>query len=50
MHSDGAGTKSSLAYAYWKETGNLNVWKEYCSRCHGNEYRRSIIVLELPIT
>jgi len=27
MHSDGAGTKSSLAYAYWKETGNLNVWK-----------------------
>ena len=28
MHSDGAGTKSSLAYAYWKETGNLNVWKD----------------------
>jgi len=27
MHSDGAGTKSSLAYAYWKETGNLDVWK-----------------------
>lgn len=27
MHADGAGTKSSLAYAYWKETGNLNVWK-----------------------
>lgn len=27
MHADGAGTKSSLAYMYWKETGNLNVWK-----------------------
>ena len=27
MHSDGAGTKSSLAYMYWKETGNLSVWK-----------------------
>jgi len=26
MHSDGAGTKSSLAYAYWKETGDLSVW------------------------
>ena len=27
MHADGAGTKSSLAYMYWKETGDLNVWK-----------------------
>jgi phosphoribosylformylglycinamidine cyclo-ligase len=27
MHADGAGTKSSLAYAYWKETGDLSVWK-----------------------
>lgn len=27
VHADGAGTKSSLAYAYWKETGDLNVWK-----------------------
>ena len=27
MHADGAGTKSSLAYAYWKETGDLGVWK-----------------------
>jgi phosphoribosylformylglycinamidine cyclo-ligase len=27
MHADGAGTKSSLAYAYWKETGNLSVWR-----------------------
>lgn len=26
MHADGAGTKSSLAYAYWKETGDLSVW------------------------
>lgn len=27
MHADGAGTKSSLAYAYWKEIGDLSVWK-----------------------
>ena len=27
MHADGAGTKSSLAYAYWKETGDLSVWR-----------------------
>jgi phosphoribosylformylglycinamidine cyclo-ligase len=27
MHADGAGTKSSLAYAYWKQTGDLSVWK-----------------------
>ena len=27
MHADGAGTKSSLAYMYWKETGNLDVWR-----------------------
>ena len=27
MHADGAGTKSSFAYIYWKETGDLNVWK-----------------------
>ena len=27
MHADGAGTKSSLAYAYWKETGDVSVWK-----------------------
>ncbi len=27
MHADGAGTKSALAYAYWKETGDINVWK-----------------------
>ena len=27
MHADGAGTKSSLAYIYWKETGDLSVWR-----------------------
>ena len=27
MHADGAGTKSSLAYLYWRETGNLSVWR-----------------------
>src|SRR4029077_14049239 len=27
MHADGAGTKSSLAYMYWKETGDISVWK-----------------------
>jgi phosphoribosylformylglycinamidine cyclo-ligase len=27
VHADGAGTKSSLAYAYWKETGDMDVWK-----------------------
>jgi len=28
MHADGAGTKSSLAYLYWKETGDISVWKD----------------------
>ena len=28
MHADGAGTKSSLAYMYWRETGDLSVWKD----------------------
>jgi len=27
MHADGAGTKSALAYVYWRETGDLSVWK-----------------------
>ena len=27
MHADGAGTKSSLAYAYWRETGDMSIWK-----------------------
>jgi phosphoribosylformylglycinamidine cyclo-ligase len=27
MHADGAGTKSILAYLYWKETGDINIWK-----------------------
>src|SRR6195952_1963349 len=28
MHADGAGTKSILAYLYWKETGDISVWKD----------------------
>ena len=28
MHADGAGTKSSLAYMYWKETGDISVWRD----------------------
>ena len=28
MHADGAGTKSALAYLYWKETGDLSVWED----------------------
>ena len=43
MHADGAGTKSSLAYMYWKETGDLNVWKgiaqDAMCRCH-RQYSR----------
>ena len=35
MHADGAGTKSSLAYLYWRETGDLSVWKGIAQ-----EYRR----------
>ena len=38
MHADGAGTKSSLAYMYWKETGDLSVWKGI-ARCGGDEHR-----------
>ena len=37
MHADGAGTKSSLAYMYWKETGDIKVWKKDSSRCASNE-------------
>ena len=39
MHADGAGTKSSLAYAYWKETGDISVLEGNCSRCIDHEYR-----------
>ncbi len=28
MHADGAGTKSILAYLYWKETGDISIWKK----------------------
>ena len=38
MHADGAGTKSALAYLYWKETDDLSIWRN-CSGCIGNEYR-----------
>ena len=55
MHADGAGTKSSLAYAYWKETGVLSVWKGIAQDalimniddllCVGDD-----ILLSLPLT
>jgi phosphoribosylformylglycinamidine cyclo-ligase len=37
MHADGAGTKSILAYLYWKETGDVSVWKGHCAGCRGDE-------------
>ena len=37
MHADTAGTKTSLAYMYWKETGDLSVWG-YCTGCHRYEF------------
>lgn len=40
MHADGAGTKSSLAYMYWKETGDLSVWEGYRPGCDRDEHRR----------
>lgn len=39
MHADGAGTKSSLAYIYWKETGDLSV-ERHSTGCPYNEHRR----------
>ena len=39
IHSDGAGTKSSLAYIYWKETSDLSVWKGNCSGLNCYEFR-----------
>ena len=33
VHADGAGTKSSLAYLYWKETGDLSVWRGIAQDC-----------------
>ena len=49
MHADGAGSKSSLAYLYWKETGDLTVWKGIAQTagsgrgnlCHHQRYRRT---------
>ena len=43
MHADGAGTKSSLAYMYWKETGDLSRMERYRARCFDNEYRRPAV-------
>ena len=39
MHADGAGTKSSLAYMYWKETGDISVWKGIAQDALDHEYR-----------
>ena len=39
MHADGAGTKSALAYMYWKETGDLSVWR-HCAGRYRDEHRR----------
>ena len=41
MHADGAGTKSALAYMYWKETGDLSVWKVRASLSRRGPYPRS---------
>ena len=43
MHADGAGTKSSLAYLYWRETGDLSVWKGIAPGCLGYEHRRPAV-------
>ena len=44
MHADGAGTKSSLAYMYWKETGDLSVW----TNCWQNSVKW-VLVSGLPV-
>ena len=38
MHADGAGTKSALAYAYWRETGDASVWKGIAQASYEDEY------------
>ena len=40
MHDDGAGTKSALAYLYWKETGDFIGMERHCARRAYHEYRR----------
>jgi hypothetical protein len=40
MHADGAGTKSSLAYVYWKETGDLIGLEGHCAGRYRHEHRR----------
>lgn len=49
MHADGAGTKSALAYMYWKETGDLSVWKVRASLSR-QQARPSILTLDLAST
>jgi len=44
MHADGAGTKSSLAYMYWKETGRFVCVERYCTGRIDYEYRRPLCV------
>lgn len=45
MHADGAGTKSSLAYIYWKKTGDISVWKGHWIRGgHVHEFQVSIVI------
>ena len=39
MHADGAGTKSSLAYMYWKETRRPGCVERHCTRCTDYEHR-----------
>ena len=43
MHADGAGTKSSLAYMYWRETGDLSVWKGIAQDALIMKYRRPAV-------
>ena len=42
MHADGAGTKSSLAYLYWRETGDLSVWKGIAQDIRQGQLREGI--------
>jgi hypothetical protein len=48
MHADGAGTKSSLAYLYWKETGDLSVWRGIAQVPILHESLRRILICAGP--
>ena len=52
MHADGAGTKSSLAYLYWKETGDLGVLLETINRVSCKSFHRVVSTnpFRLPVT